>query len=136
MRVVDFSLTAPEARSLSQSEREILADHVAMGCLALLCVEGETIHPFVFQPRVVLKRLVPCPMLVYCRNAGELVLCAHAIGRYFLRKGTWLLALDAVGPVPGLVGRYFPGRLAKFYKGATPPVLGDLAYTEIVVLGP
>jgi hypothetical protein len=136
MRIVDFSPSAAEARALSPGERQILADHAALGCRALLCVDGQRVYPFVFQPRAVLRSLVPCPTLVYCRNAGELVDCAHAIGRDFLRSGIFLLALDAVGSVSGLVGRYFPNRLAKYYKAPVKPVLGDLAYTELTLFGP
>jgi hypothetical protein len=42
-----------------------------------------------------------------------------------------------MGRVPGLVGWFVPGRLSpKYFKGPVPPGLGDLAYTELVILGP
>jgi hypothetical protein len=34
-----------------------------------------------------------------------------------------------------LVGTFRPGRMAKYFKGPQRPRLGDLAYTEYVVLG-
>ena len=43
--------------------------------------------------------------------------------------------LDANGPIPGLVGRFFRDKMPKYFKGQQQPRLGDLAYTEIAVLG-
>jgi hypothetical protein len=43
---------------------------------------------------------------------------------------------DANDPVKGLVGKYFAGHAPKYFKGPAPPALGDLSYTELVILGP
>jgi hypothetical protein len=43
--------------------------------------------------------------------------------------------LDACGPAPGLVGRFFKDRAPKYFRGARPPRLNDLAYTEAVLFG-
>jgi hypothetical protein len=43
--------------------------------------------------------------------------------------------LDANGPVPGLVGRYYPERMPRYYFGPDRPKIGDLAYTETSMFG-
>jgi hypothetical protein len=68
---------------------------------------------------------------------SEFVRFANAIGRYLLFRSGPLCVVDAMGPAKGLVGWYVAGRLSpKYFKGPAAPGLGDLAYTELVVLGP
>jgi hypothetical protein len=74
--------------------------------------------------------------LAYCRDTAEYVRCAGALGRHLARSGYLLTLCDANGPVPGLVGRYFPGKSPKYFKGPVGPRLNDLAFTEAVVFGP
>ena len=90
-------------------------------------------YPFVFKARRVLRGLVPCSQVIYCRSHAELSKCAGALGRYLLSKGHVFGLVDATGPVPGLVGRYFAGVGPKYAKGPNPPSPGDLAFTEFVV---
>ena len=136
VRVCAFSTDGPEARLLSPGERQLLADHVAMGCRALVCVKDGAAYPFVFQDRMVFRRLVPCPQLIYCRRIEEFSRFANSIGRYLLPRTGPFSVVDATGPIEGLAGRYFPERSPKYFKGPAPPSLGDLSYTELVVLGP
>jgi hypothetical protein len=66
----------------------------------------------------------------------EFVQFAGRIGRYLLLR-TWPIFLaDANGPINGLVGKYFADYGPKYFKGPVPPRLGDLSYTELVILGP
>jgi hypothetical protein len=44
--------------------------------------------------------------------------------------------VDANGPIDGLLGVYFKGKRVKCARGSTPPRLGDLADTEMVLFGP
>ena len=137
VRVVAFAADRPEAALLSASERQILADHAALGCRALVCLEGGQAYPFVFQPRGIVRNRIPCPHLIYCRDMNEFVRFAHAIGRFLLFRSGPFCVVDAMGPAPGLVGWFLPGRLSpKYFKGPAAPGLGDLAYSELVVLGP
>ena len=136
LRVVAFAQGSPEAALLPEAERRLLADHVALGCRALIVVEAGAAHPFVFQRRATFHRLLPCQQVIYCRGLDELALCAGAIGRHLALRAWPLFVVDANGPAPGLVGRYFADRGAKYYRGPAPPALGDLAYTELVILGP
>ena len=115
-------------------EREILLQHAALGCISIWCVSGGRAYPFVFRPRTV-KRLIPCARLIYCRDIGDLVRFAGAVGRYLARRGKPLVIVDADGPLPGLVGVFRGGSMPKYFKGAQRPRLGDLAYTEFAVMG-
>ena len=135
-RVVPFDASQPEAALLSQNERQILAEHAAMGCRALVCLEGGLAYPFVFQPRAIVRSLIPCPQLIYCRNVDEFVRFANPIGRHLMFRSGPFCIIDATQHLPGLVGRYFSGRIPKYFKGPVAPGLGDLAYTELVILGP
>ena len=49
-------------------------------------------------------------------------------------RGRPFVLIDANGPIPGLPGKYFGGKSPKYFKGPTPPRLGDLAYTEMAML--
>src|ERR1700722_6790784 len=49
--VMAFAADAPESALLSQSEREILTEHAALGCRALVCIRKGVAYPFVFQRR-------------------------------------------------------------------------------------
>ena len=66
----------------------------------------------------------------------EFVFFAGPIGRYLLWRAWPIFLADANGPTPGLVGRYFAEYGPKYFKGPLQPRLGDLAYTELTILGP
>jgi hypothetical protein len=136
VRVRAFAPGEPGAALLSESERRLLADHAAMGCRALICVKDSAAYPFVFQDRRIVRRFIACPQLVYCRSMEEFTRFAGPIGRYLLFRTGPVCIADATGPTAGLVGRYFPERAPKYFKGPNPPRLGDLSYTELVLFGP
>lgn len=137
VRVIAFAADGPDAPLLSENERRILAEHAAMGCRALVCVKDGQAYPFVFQPRAVVRSLIPCSQLVYCRDVSEFVRFANAIGRYLLFRGGPFCIVDAMKNLPGMFGWFVSGRTPpKYFKGPMMPSLGDLAYTELVVLGP
>jgi len=115
-------------------EREILLQHAALGCISVWCVSGGRAYPFVFRPRIV-KRVIPCARLIYCRDIGDFVRFAGPVGRYLARRGKPLVIVDADGPLPGLIGVFRGGSMPKYFKGAQRPRLGDLAYTEFAVMG-
>lgn len=136
VRVVAFTAHGPEAVLLSENERQLLGEHAAMGCLAIICVKDGLAYPFVFQPRSVVRNLIPCPQLIFCRDVSEFIEFANPIGRYLLFRSGPFCVVDAMNYLPGLAGWFFRGRLQKYFKGPVPPGLGDLAYTELVLLGP
>jgi hypothetical protein len=121
----------PLLRGLCASERTLLFDHSRYGCLSLACATSEGIHPFVFARRD-LKGLIPCMQLVYCRGIDEFVRFAGVIGRVLARRGVFLVTIDAMRPIRGLAGKYYPGKMPKFIRGGSVR-LGDLAYTNVAL---
>ncbi len=120
-----------------QAERlqhQLLLEHANYGCVSLWCETVGGAFPFVFRPRLV-KGVIPCAQLVYCRDVDDLVRFAGPIGRFLARRGRALVLLDANGPIPGLIGRYFDAKMPKYFKGPDRPRLGDLAYTEAAMFG-
>jgi hypothetical protein len=88
----------------------------------------------VFRPRM-LKGVIPCAQLVYCRAIDDFVRFAGPLGRFLALRGTALVVIDANAPIPGLSGRYYEGKMPKYFKGPDRPRLGDLAYTETAMFG-
>jgi hypothetical protein len=125
---------ALEDGMLDPFERDLLATHARLGCVSVCCKSSRGVHPFVFRRRM-LRRVVPCFQLVFCRELGEFVHFARPLGRYVSRHGRPLVLVDANGPVPGLVGRYCEASGVKYYKGPHAPRLGDLSYTETSLFG-
>lgn len=134
-RVLEARSDLPEMSMLSEGDRDILLQHAALDCLSLICVGEGKAFPFVFKTRRVFHGLIPSGQVIYCRSPEELSQCAGVIGRYLLRKGILLCVVDANGPVPGLIGRYFAGSGAKYFRGPKAPPIGDLAFTELVIFG-
>ena len=116
------------------SEREVLSQHAAHGCISLWCATSEHAYPFVFRPRMV-RAVIPCAQLIYCNDVADFVRFAGPIGRYLARRGKAVVIVDANGPVRGLVGMFRGGSMPKYFKGPQRPRLGDLAYTEYALLG-
>jgi hypothetical protein len=113
-------------------ERDVLLDHDGYGCTSFWCAADDRAYPFVFHFRK-LHGFIPCARLIYCRSIDDFVRFARPIGWHLLRRGRPLVLLDANGPVPGLVGKYFDGSRPKYFKGPTQPRLGDLAYTQLAM---
>lgn len=122
-------------RLLSPEERRILYDHERFGCISLCCELSGSSYPFVFRKRRFRRFSIPCAELIYCRNRDDLARFARPLGRYLAYIGMPWVLVGATGPVPGLLGWYFPNKLPMYFKGPNPPRLGDLAYTEVAVFG-
>jgi hypothetical protein len=115
-------------------ERDMLLEHAEFGCLGLWCVTPELAHPFIFRPRV-LKGFLRCVQLVYCRDIDDFLRFARPIGLFLARYGQLSVMIDSNGPIRGLPGKYFPGKMPRYYRGPDQPRLGDLAYTEVALFG-
>lgn len=115
-------------------ERDLLARHADYGCLSFWCVTSARAYPFVFRRRLV-KAMLPCAQLIYCRDIADLARFAGLIGRHLLARGCPFIIADANGPIPGMVGKFIAGLMPKYYRGTDPPRLGDLAYTEAALFG-
>jgi hypothetical protein len=114
-------------------ERNLLEDHRALGCVSAVCVKGGVVSPFVFRPRRVTRLQLPIMELIYCRDTSDFERCAAALGRHFLARGFLGFILD--GKVKHMPSIYADGKEPRLYKGAHPPKLNDLAYTEKVIFG-
>jgi hypothetical protein len=113
-------------------ERVLLLEHADYGCTSLWCVTPERAYPFVFRPRTV--KILPCVQLVYCRDVESFIRFARPIGWHLAQRLQLLVILDANGPIPGLVGKYF-GKMPRYFFGPDRPDIGDLAYTETSLFG-
>jgi hypothetical protein len=113
------------------SDKDLLSDHASYGCISLWCVTPERAYPFVFRPRL-FKRIVPGVQLIYCSDIADFVRFAGPIGRFLARRATYVVRIDANGPIPGLIGLYQRGVDCRYYKGPKPR-LGDLAYTHLAM---
>jgi hypothetical protein len=120
--------------SFDRRDQEMLRQHAAYGCVSLWCVADERAYPLVFRPRLV-KGVIPCAQLIYCSDVGDFVRFAGPIGRMLARRGMPLVIVDAIAPIPGLLGWFRRGHMPKYFKGPQRPRLGDLAYTENAVMG-
>jgi hypothetical protein len=118
---------------LDEHEMELLRDHARYGCISLVGHAGAAAYPFVFRPRS--HKGIACAQLVYCRAVSDFIRTAGPVGRFLALRGRALVVIDANEPIPGLVGKYFPGRMVKYFKGPHRPRLGDLAYTETAMFG-
>lgn len=115
-------------------ERELLIDHARYGCISFWCETRARAHPFIFRPRIV-KGVIPCAQLIYCRDVADVVRFAGPIGRVLALRGRPFVVVDANGPIEGLLGRYLDDTMPKFVRGPAAPRLGDLAYTETALFG-
>src|SRR5262249_23859967 len=101
--------------------------------ISVWCIVAEQAYPFVFSPCKV-KGLLPSVRLVYCRRIEDFVRFARPLGKYLAWRGRPFVILDANGPIPTLVGKYFEDSRPKYFKGPMRPRFGDLAYTQLSML--
>lgn len=119
--------------SFASYERQLVLDHAGYGCAAFWCETEERAYPFVFRLRTL--KGIPCAQLVYCRDVEDCVRFAGPLARYLTARGRPLLLIDANGSIPGLFGKYLDQTMPRYFRGPERPRLGDLAYTEIAMLG-
>jgi hypothetical protein len=131
-RIVDVHSIYNSA--LAAAERQLLEVQSGYGCIAICCKTDGYIRPFLFAPRVV-KGVIPCAQLVYCRSITDFVEVAGTVGRHLLGHGRPLVLIDANGSIAGIPGKYFADRAPKYFKGPTAPMLGDLTDTEATIFG-
>jgi hypothetical protein len=134
VQVEIFSVGVSPGSHFEAFEYDLLQEHAQNGCLSLWCVTPDRAHPFVFRSRR-LHGFIPYVHLMYCRSIDEFVRFAEPIGRFLTRRRELFVMVDANGRIPGLFGVYREGSNRRFFRGPTPPRLGDLAYTELALFG-
>ena len=133
VRVRGWTRAMAPGGGLDAEELTILGDHAKYGCLCLVAeVDGRRV-PLVFAPR---RRLgvVGLAVLTWCPEPSMLPRVAASVGRYLAFRGLLFMVLDADGAIPGIPGRYTPGR-PKYYRGPDRPGLYDHAYSERAMFG-
>lgn len=128
-------LTVKEAAmGLAADKLEMLRYHESYGCICF-CVElRDRLAPLIFLPRKI-KGLIPLAQLIYCERSSDLQEHARAIYYRLLSLGFPGMLVDGSGPIPGLAGRYFPGKAARYYKGPFPDYAVDHTYSEMIYIG-
>jgi hypothetical protein len=116
---------------LPRADIEMLNAHESYGCISVTCIAESGAYPFIFVPRRKFG-FIPHVHLIYCRDVSDFVRFAPQLGRFLAKRNFFLALLDSNGPIPGLVGAYFPGH-PKYFKGPDRPRLGDLAYSELAM---
>lgn len=132
-RIMPFREVIGTDHRLSTEALQILRDHEEFGCISLCSQISLTCYPFVFRRRRLRSYLPPCGELIYCRNIADFERFSGPLGRYLALRGIPWVIFGANGPLRGLPGWYFAGKLPAYFKGATAPGLGDLAYTEAAI---
>lgn len=125
----------PAGASVDPADLAAMRDHAGFDCIPVWCVAEGIAHPFLFLRRPLAGGRVSVAHVVYCRDTAELARFARPLGRFLARRGLLAMMVDANGPVAGLPGRYFAGRMPKYAKGPYAPRLGDLSYTEAPLFG-
>jgi len=134
-RVLKFQVDCAEAKLLSASDRRLLADHAARGCIALVGVKDNVAKPLIFQRRSAAAGLLRGLHVIYCRDNDDLAAFAKPLGWFFARRGLFFCIADADEAIRGLVGKFMRGSSPHYFKGGVAPPTCDLAYTELVILG-
>ncbi|MGY2047156.1 hypothetical protein [Methylobacterium sp. JK268] len=128
---------------LPPGEARLVTDHLAYGCIGMICSGAEGVGVVLFKWRSLNLRpggngvlRVPSLQLVYRSPSLDLASWAGALGRHLLRHQAmpWFV-VDANEPVAGVPGRFFRERGSKIFRGAHRPDPGDLTYSEAVLFG-
>ena len=133
VRIENIEATVEPGPDLSRFEVDLLINHHELGCLSVIAMAAGVRYPFVFQVRKK-RRFVRFAELIYCRNFQSFIDLAAPIGYFLARRAIFLVTVDANGPIRGLIGKY-QITTPKYFKGPKRPELGDIAYSERVVLG-
>jgi hypothetical protein len=133
VEIAEVSDGIEPGEDLSPDEITLLLRHADYGCISLVVTVNGCRYPFVFEPTR-RYRYIRVAYLTFCRSIDDFVRFAGPLGRHLARLGYLWVDLDANGPVAGLIGRYWK-TTPKYFRGAEPPRLGDLAYSERVVIG-
>ncbi len=115
-------------------DRDLLLAHEKYGCVTLYGIGSNFSSPFVFRRRL-LKGVIPCAQVVYCRTIDDIARFARPLGRFLASRGELFILIDSNGPISGLPGFYLNNYMPKYFKGPIAPRLGDLAYTEVAMFG-
>ena len=128
-------LADAERAGLSPERVAMMSDHQAGGCLTFCLATSDRLAPLMFLPRRV-KPGIPVAQLIYCERMSDVIENSMAVTLEIAKHGFVAAIFDASGPIEGLMGRYYHGKAAKYYKGPLPPHDIDHSYSEMLYIGP
>jgi hypothetical protein len=117
---------------LSELEARIAEDHLRMGCDALR-LETEARAGLLIHRRKWIRRSLPCSQVILT-DPELMTELAGPVMRALASRGS-VLALCDVDQSQGAIGRVVQ-RGIRYFKGAAPPSVADLSYSELAVFGP
>lgn len=127
-------LEATRSSGLSAEKLSMLQYHQDRGCIVFGLELADRLAPLVFLSRRVARGL-PVAQLIYCERWSDFTDHSRLIYQSLLARGFAAILVDASGPIPGFLGRYFPGKAAKYYKGPPPMYAVDHTYSEMIYIG-
>lgn len=125
----------PQGFAADPGDSSVMAAEAHSACIRLWVLADGFAHPFMLVRRRIGRFRISAAHVVYCRDPADIVRFARPLGLALAKVGILLMTIDADEPIPGLPGRFLPGRMPKFFKGPVRPRLGDLAFTEIAMFG-
>jgi hypothetical protein len=118
---------------LPEPERRIAEDHLRMGC-DVLRLETDARDGLLIHRRKWIRRVLPCSQVILA-DPELMIDLAGPVMRAFASRGSLLSLCDVGQTTRPAVGRVFPHGI-RYFKGAAPPPVGDLSYSELAVFGP
>jgi hypothetical protein len=118
---------------LSESDAEIAADHLRMGCGAFR-LEADGRAGLLIHRRKWVKRSLPCSQVILADH-DLMTELAGPVMRALASRGSLLVLCDVDQTAEPAVGRVFR-RGIRYFKGQDAPRVGDLSYSELAVFGP
>jgi hypothetical protein len=127
-------LAAVSADTLPAAMREMLEDHLRLGCIVAIMQADGRHHPLVFLKTTTKK--LPSARMIYCEDREVAQRHISAIARHLLGRGRLALtmsALDGKGNAGGFAAHKFAPIQV---KGAWNPHFINETYSELVLLPP
>lgn len=128
------SLQDAERAGLTPQKTAMLRYHSNLGCIAFCLELPDRLAPLIFLPRRI-KPGLPVAQLIYCEHMDDFQDNSRSIYLSLLARGYPAILVDASGPLIGLIGKYFPEKAPKYYKGQPPVYAVDHTYSEMIYVG-
>ena len=126
-------LGVDDLADLAERERQVADDHLRMGC-DVLRLQTDARDGLLIHRRKWIKRSLPCSQAILA-DPELMIELAGPVMRALAGRGSLLALCDVGQTEKPATGRVFP-RGIRYFKGAAPPPVGDLSYSELAVFGP
>ena len=126
-------LGSGDLSDLSERDSQIAEDHLRMGC-DVLRMETDDRAALLIHRRKWIRRVLPGSQVILA-DPDLMIDLAGPVMRALAGRGSLLALCDIDRSAKPAIGRVFP-RGIRYFKGATPPPVGDLSYSELAVFGP